>query len=97
MAAANGLGHARLGLIVPKKIIATAVDRNRVKRLLREAFRLNQHMLGGIDVVARVRGRMQVAELSHSFLAGLRQCVRCVRSRPSTSFSAQAALPIESQ
>lgn len=51
----NDLEYPRLGLIVPKKILARAVDRNRVKRVLREAFRLNQHDLGGLDVVIRVK------------------------------------------
>jgi len=33
------------GFIAPKKLFRRAVDRNRVKRWLREAFRLNQHLL----------------------------------------------------
>jgi len=51
----NGLEYPRLGLIVPKKAIFKAVDRNRTKRVLREAFRLNQLALGGLDVVIRVK------------------------------------------
>lgn len=59
-AAPNGLEYPRLGLIVPKRILGRAVDRNRVKRILREAFRLMQMGLGGLDVVIRLR----VAEAS---------------------------------
>jgi len=51
----NGLSFPRLGLIVPKRILARAVDRNRIKRILREEFRLSQHEIGGLDVVVKVK------------------------------------------
>lgn len=53
----NTLGHCRLGLSVGSRV-GNAVTRNRVKRLLREAFRLEQHVLagiGGFDLVVTVR------------------------------------------
>ena len=43
--------QARLGLAVAKKAVAEAHDRNRLKRHIRESFRLNQHRLPCVDLV----------------------------------------------
>jgi ribonuclease P protein component len=51
----NTVGHHRLGLTVPRRV-GSAVRRNRIKRLIREAFRLQQHELpGSYDLVVVVR------------------------------------------
>jgi ribonuclease P protein component len=65
----NGEAHARLGIIASKRVAARAVDRNRAKRLVREAFRKMRHRLGGVDVVVRLRrcpgkGRDAAVEIS---------------------------------
>lgn len=56
----NDLGHCRLGLIVGRRF-GGAVARNRIKRQLREVFRLRQHELpAGLDVVIRPRPGLQL-------------------------------------
>ena len=45
----------RLGLAIAKKRVKLAVQRNRVKRIVRESFRLNQHKLPAIDMVVMVK------------------------------------------
>jgi ribonuclease P protein component len=46
-------GRARLGILVSRKHAARAVERNRIKRCIREAFRLEQEALGAVDVLVR--------------------------------------------
>lgn len=51
----NALGHSRLGMAVSRRV-GGAVVRARIRRMLREAFRLLQHELpAGYDLVATVR------------------------------------------
>ncbi|MGH8699976.1 MAG: ribonuclease P protein component [Burkholderiales bacterium] len=50
----NPLGCPRLALVVPKRLAPRAVTRNRIRRLIREAFRLQQHRLGALDCVVRM-------------------------------------------
>lgn len=49
----NTLGFARIGLVVGKKIARRAVQRNYMKRTLRELFRQQQSSLGGMDILIR--------------------------------------------
>lgn len=84
LAAPNGLDVSRLGMIVPKKVIRTAVGRNRVKRLLREWFRLGQADITGLDVIARLKTQGNELLLKSDFLAGLGACRTCVLKRVST-------------
>lgn len=56
--AANELGHPRLGLTVSRKV-GRAVARNRWKRVVREAFRLVQHQLPGLDLVCIPRSQAE--------------------------------------
>ena len=49
----------RLGLVVGKKIAKRAVDRNYMRRVLREFFRVNQHAINYVDLVIRVQKRFE--------------------------------------
>ncbi len=55
LAKPNNLDTPRLGLTVAKKRCKLAVQRNRIKRLARESFRLNQHKIDNIDIVLMVK------------------------------------------
>ncbi len=48
-------GHPRLGLVVGKKNVRLATRRNRVKRVVRETFRLRTDCLDSLDIVFLVR------------------------------------------
>ncbi|WP_314722014.1 ribonuclease P protein component [Haemophilus pittmaniae] len=56
LARKNTVGLPRLGLTVAKKHLKRAHDRNRIKRLVRESFRLSQHQLPAYDFVFIAKG-----------------------------------------
>ncbi len=51
----NNLGYPRLGLSLAKKNIRLAKDRNQLKRIARETFRLRQAQLENVDVIVVVK------------------------------------------
>lgn len=55
LACPNNLDIPRLGIIVAKKNVRFAVDRNRIKRLIRESFRTHNQELPPIDCVILAR------------------------------------------
>ena len=63
----NALGHPRIGLTVAKKHVKRAHERNRIKRLTRESFRLLQHELPAMDFV--VVAKKGIADLDNRMLA----------------------------
>ncbi len=60
LARSNSQGYPRLGLAIGRKRIRRAVDRNRIKRLIRESFRHHREQLRGLDVVVMARCNGQV-------------------------------------
>ena len=67
LARENGKEYARLGLVVSKKSDKRAVVRNRVKRIARESFRLNQERLKGLDIVVLSKRGINQKENSEIF------------------------------
>jgi len=82
----NGLDHARVGLVVGKKVAKRAVRRNYIKRCVREWFRLNQQGLDGVDYVVRAKTaftREQRAEAVTALQALFAKLARCRASSSS--------------
>ncbi len=51
----NNIGFPRLGIIVAKRNLKRSVDRNLIKRIIRESFRLNKARLPANDFIIIVR------------------------------------------
>ena len=52
----------RLAIVVSKKL-GIAVERNRIKRLIREFFRLNKHKLADCDIILYPKNRVSFPDL----------------------------------
>lgn len=72
----NEAPEARLGLIIAKRVLPRAVDRNRVKRLLRECFRRRAAELPKVDIVVQALDRQVLAQLPQAFDEALDRVAR---------------------
>jgi ribonuclease P protein component len=88
IARANTLGFARLGLSIAARAIPRAVGRNRIRRLVREVFRLSQHELPALDLVVATRPAADAASAAE-LRADLARALSAIRSKcaPSSSSS----------
>ena len=69
----NDLGAPRLGLAVAVRAAGGAVARNRLRRIIRESFRLHQGSLPALDLIvsARPPARAAAPRTLHAALAAL--------------------------
>ncbi len=79
----NDTGEARLGLAIAKKQVRRAVDRNRIKRVVRESFRHHQKQLASMDCVVMAR-RDTSAATNEELFASLQQHWRRLLKRQAT-------------
>ncbi|WP_139382696.1 ribonuclease P protein component [Luteibacter sp. 22Crub2.1] len=74
----NDVDTARLGLAISKRCSKRAVDRNRIKRLAREAFRLARPDLPPVDILVMAKD-VAVKETGAALLAELETLLRRIR------------------
>jgi ribonuclease P protein component len=55
----NEAGMARLGLSIAARVLKLAVQRNRIRRIIRESFRQHQQHLPALDIVVGLRSSPQ--------------------------------------
>lgn len=51
----NNESQSRIGMVIGKKSVKFAVNRNKVKRAIRETFRINYHSKSNLDIVVVAR------------------------------------------
>ncbi len=79
--AANELGHPRIGFALAKRHAKTAVQRNRIRRQIRERFRLEAASLPAFDLVITLRAKppvlrpLEAQVVAEFFKALLKRCV----------------------
>lgn len=49
------LEHSRIGIIINKHHVKLAVDRNQIRRIIRDSYRHNKEALKGLDIIVLIR------------------------------------------
>ena len=65
----NGGRLSRLGVTVSRRVAQKAVERNRIKRAIRESFRHQKKLLVGLDIVTIARGATEGIEGKQLFVS----------------------------
>ena len=75
----NQLPYARLGIIAGKQHLRRAVDRNRVRRVIRESFRQTKAALAGVDLIVMIRSSCSALETKtiRNDIDNLWQAIQC--------------------
>jgi ribonuclease P protein component len=93
----NDKHGARLGMAVAVRLAGSAVERNRIRRIVRESFRLHQPALPAVDLVvsARPQARAAPGAALRASLAALWQEVsaRCADPKVAGSDLGRCAAP----
>ena len=68
--------YPRIGYSIPKRGTKLAFRRNRLKRLVKEAFRLNAHQLPMMDLIVLVQNESQDEVLSATLDSGFSKLIQ---------------------
>ena len=72
----NHLEYPRIGYSIPKRGTKLAFRRNKLKRVVREAFRLNAHQLPKMDLIVLVQNESQDEFLAATLDAGFSKLIQ---------------------
>ncbi len=88
LAIANSRDYARLGLVIMKKRVKHAVQRNRIKRVVRESFRQHKTQLSGIDLVVLAKDKTAQYDNAVLFASLQKHWQRLIRLQHKSAFPA---------
>lgn len=84
--------YARLGISVPKRVVGSAVDRNAIKRFIRESFRVRKLLLSNLDLVVLINQKRSIRALKNELQEGFNYLQEyCQKKRSKDS---NTALPV---
>ena len=90
----NGQTNPRLGLVMAKKHIRLAVERNRIKRQIRENFRHHQPEFAGLDVVVLSRKGLDKLPNAEFIAQFSQQCQRIFKKMRHHRLTSPAQNPV---